>query len=142
MQLNLENMKAKTNYRIKLPNDSIIECPISYKLASNTISGTIFLETLFNSICQTLVSFWEWTSYVLVGLRLIVKTLRLFWGMKKERRMFLSANRGKTMSINFCYESKYAIVSTDVLGIGVMPLTRKRKKEKKKRRRNSCSLWI
>ena len=46
MQFNLENMKAETNYRIKLSNDSIVECSISYKLVPNTIGGTIFLGDL------------------------------------------------------------------------------------------------
>jgi len=32
----------ETNYRIKLPNDSVVECPLSYKLAPITIGGTIF----------------------------------------------------------------------------------------------------
>jgi len=34
MQLNLENKETETNYRIKLPNDSRVECIISYKLVS------------------------------------------------------------------------------------------------------------
>ena len=42
MQLNLENMKLETNYRIKLSDDSIVECPISYKHVSITIDGVIF----------------------------------------------------------------------------------------------------
>jgi len=42
MQLKLENKKAKTNYRIKLPNDSRVECTISYKLVLIT-SGEIVL---------------------------------------------------------------------------------------------------
>jgi len=43
MQLNLENKKVEGNCRIKLPNDSIVECPISDKLILTTISGIIFL---------------------------------------------------------------------------------------------------
>jgi len=42
LQLNLENKKAETNYRIKLPNNSIVECPISYKHIPITIGGIIF----------------------------------------------------------------------------------------------------
>lgn len=37
MQLNLENMKVETNYRVKLPNGSIVECLVSYKLVPITI---------------------------------------------------------------------------------------------------------
>jgi len=40
MQLNLADRKTKINYRIKLSNDSVIECPISYKLVPITIGGT------------------------------------------------------------------------------------------------------
>ena len=46
MQLNVENRMTKTNYRIKLPNDSVVECPISYKLVPITIGGTTFYVDL------------------------------------------------------------------------------------------------
>ena len=46
MQLNLDGRRTETNYRIKLRNDSVIECPISYKLVPITIGGTIFLVDL------------------------------------------------------------------------------------------------
>jgi len=46
MQFNLEDRRTETNYRINLPNDSVIECPISYKLVPITIGGTIFLVDL------------------------------------------------------------------------------------------------
>jgi len=42
MQLNLEDTRMETNYRIKPPNDSMIECPISYKLVPITIDGITF----------------------------------------------------------------------------------------------------
>jgi len=42
MQLNLEDRQMETNYRINLPNDCMIECPISYKLVPITIGETIF----------------------------------------------------------------------------------------------------
>jgi len=40
--LNLKNKKEETNYRIKLPNDSTVECHIPYKLIAVTIGGAIF----------------------------------------------------------------------------------------------------
>jgi len=46
MWLKLKNMKAKTNYRIKLRNDYIVECLISYKLVPITIGGIIFPKDL------------------------------------------------------------------------------------------------
>jgi len=46
MQLNLEHKRTETNYRIKLPNDSVIECPISYKLIPIIIGATTFLVDL------------------------------------------------------------------------------------------------
>ena len=42
MQLDLESRRMETNYRIKPPNDSMVECPISYKLVPITIGGTSF----------------------------------------------------------------------------------------------------
>jgi len=42
MQLNLENTKVEANYRIKLPNDFVVECPISYKLVPIIIGGVTF----------------------------------------------------------------------------------------------------
>ena len=42
MQMNLEDRRMETNYRIKLPNDFVIECPISYKLVPITIGGSTF----------------------------------------------------------------------------------------------------
>jgi len=46
MQLNLEDKRMGTNYRIKLPNDSMIECAISNKLVPITIDGTTSLVDL------------------------------------------------------------------------------------------------
>ena len=40
MQLNVKGKRMETNYGIKLPNDSVTECTISYKLVSITIGGT------------------------------------------------------------------------------------------------------
>jgi len=42
MQLNLEGRRMETNYRVKLPNDSVIECPISYKRVPVTSGGSTF----------------------------------------------------------------------------------------------------
>lgn len=41
-QLSLENRRMITNYRIKLPNNSVIECPLSYELVPITIGETTF----------------------------------------------------------------------------------------------------
>jgi len=46
MQVNLENKKAKTNYGIKLSNDSRVECSTSHKFVSITIGGIVFLRVL------------------------------------------------------------------------------------------------
>jgi len=42
MQLNLEDRRMETNYRIKLPNECMIEIPISYEFIPITIGGTTF----------------------------------------------------------------------------------------------------
>jgi len=44
LQLNLENAMVETNYRIKLPNDFILECLVFYKHVTISIGGTIFLK--------------------------------------------------------------------------------------------------
>ena len=41
-QLGLENRRMATSYRIKLPNNSVIECPLSYQLVPITIGETTF----------------------------------------------------------------------------------------------------
>ena len=46
MQLNLDNRKLEGNYIFKLLNDSIDECPISYKLVLITVGGVTFLGNL------------------------------------------------------------------------------------------------
>jgi len=38
----LENIKVETNYKIKLSNDSIIQCRIFYRDVPISIGGTIF----------------------------------------------------------------------------------------------------
>jgi len=42
MHLTLEGRRTETNYRIKLPNHSVIECPISYKLVPISIGRSTF----------------------------------------------------------------------------------------------------
>jgi len=42
LQLSLKSIKVEANYRIKLPIDSIVECPILYKQVPITIGGTTF----------------------------------------------------------------------------------------------------
>jgi len=42
MQLNLKDRRTQSNYRIKIPSDCVIECPISYKFVSITIGETTF----------------------------------------------------------------------------------------------------
>ena len=39
----------QTNYRIKIPSDCVIECPISYKLVPITIGETTFSVDLIQS---------------------------------------------------------------------------------------------
>jgi len=58
MQFNLKNRKAETNYKIKLPNDFIVECPISYKLVLIAIGGIIFPRDLIQFDLSDLISSW------------------------------------------------------------------------------------
>jgi len=40
--MSLENRMVETNYRIKLSNNSVIECPLSYELVPIIIGETTF----------------------------------------------------------------------------------------------------
>ena len=42
MQLSLENRRMETNYKIKLPNNSVVECPVSYNFVPVIIGETTF----------------------------------------------------------------------------------------------------
>ena len=42
MQVNLEIREAETNYRVKLSNDSRVECSTSHKHVSITVGGIVF----------------------------------------------------------------------------------------------------
>jgi len=46
LQLDLEHIKVKTNYTLRLPNDSIVDYPILYKHVTISISEFIFLGDL------------------------------------------------------------------------------------------------
>jgi len=82
MQLNLENKKSETNYRIKLPDDSIVKCPISYKLVPITIGGATFPGDLIQFDFSDFDIILGMNCCVLMKPKLTVKTLRLFWGIK------------------------------------------------------------
>ena len=45
LPLDLENAKKDANYKIKLPVNSIVDCPIFYEHAPIYIDGTIFLKS-------------------------------------------------------------------------------------------------
>ena len=42
IQLSLENRRMETNYKIKLPNNSVVECPVSYNFVPVIIGETTF----------------------------------------------------------------------------------------------------
>jgi len=46
MLLDLQHVKVETNYRVKLPNDFIVNCPILYKHIVISISESILLGGL------------------------------------------------------------------------------------------------
>jgi len=78
MQLHLVDRRMETNHGIKLPNDSMIECPISYKLAAITIGGATFPMDLiqFHLSDFDIILGMNWLH--VMELRLTVKILRLF----------------------------------------------------------------
>jgi len=46
MQVNFENKEEETNHRIKLSNDSRVECSTSHKFVSIALSGIVFPKVL------------------------------------------------------------------------------------------------
>lgn len=78
MQLHLEGRRTETNYRFKVPNDSVIEYPISYKLVPISTGGTTFSMDLiqFDLSNFDIILGMNWLQ--LMEVRLTVKILRLF----------------------------------------------------------------
>jgi len=46
LQLDFEHAKIETNYRLKLPNNSVADCPILHKHVSISIVESTFIENL------------------------------------------------------------------------------------------------
>jgi len=71
-------MKVETNYRIKLPNNSNVECSSSYKLVDITIGGITFPRDLIqlDLLDFGIILGMNWLHTY--GIGLIMKTLRLF----------------------------------------------------------------
>jgi len=59
IQLSLENRRMETNYRMKLPNNSVIECPLSYKLVPITIDESTFPVDLIQFDLFDFDTIWE-----------------------------------------------------------------------------------
>jgi len=71
-KLDLEHIQVE-NYRIKLPNDSRVDCSTLYKHVPISIGKSIFLGTWFSLICNFDIIFEKWTGYVLMRPKLMVK---------------------------------------------------------------------
>ena len=71
MQVNLENKKAKTNYGIKLSNDSRVECSTSHKFVSITVgeivSPGVLVQFDWSNFNIILEMSWLCTSWVKIG---------------------------------------------------------------------------
>jgi len=59
MQLNMKDRRMETNYKIKLPNDCVIECPVPYKLVPIAIGGTTFPVNLIQFDLSNLTLLWK-----------------------------------------------------------------------------------
>jgi len=107
MPLNLDDKKTETNYRIKLPNDCVIECPISYKLVPITISGTTFPVDLiqFDLSDFDFILGMNWLH--IYGVKIDCEDLKVILKDEKGREVFLYGQKEKKiLFLNFYYETK------------------------------------
>jgi len=106
MQWNLEDKRMETNYRIKQPNDTVIESPISYRLVPITIGGTTFPVDL--------IQFDLFDFYIILGMnwlhtygaKIDCEDIKVVLKDEKGREVFLWAERGKILSLDSYCESK------------------------------------
>ena len=85
----------ETNYRIKLPNDCVIEYPISYKLVPITITGTTFPVDLiqfgFSDFDIILGMSWLRTC----GIKIYFEDLKVVLKDEKGRKVCLYGRKRK-----------------------------------------------
>jgi len=78
----------ETNYRIKLPNDSMIECPISYELIPITIGGTAFTVDLIQFDLSDFDIILGMNSLHTYGAKIDCEDLKVILKDKKGREVF------------------------------------------------------
>jgi len=93
MQLNLKDRRMETNYRIKLPNDCVIECSISYKLVPITISGTTFPVDLIQFDLSNFDIILRMNWLHTYGAKIDCEDLKVILKDKKGREVFFYGQR-------------------------------------------------
>ena len=86
-------MRTETNYRIKLPNDSIVECPISFKLVPITIGVTTYLWDLiqFDPSNFDIILGMNWLHTY--GAKIDCENLKVILKYEKEREVCFYGQR-------------------------------------------------
>ena len=109
MQVNLENKEAETNYGIKLPNNSWVSCPISYKFIPITIGGIVFPRVLiqFDSSDFDIILEISWLGTY--EAKIDCENLKAISRYEQGRENCLMEKCKNTLSFKFCYESKWAL---------------------------------
>ena len=130
MQLNLEDRRMETNYRIKLPNDCVNECPISYKFVPITIGGTTFPVGLIQ---------FDWTDFDIIleknwlhiyGVKIDCEDLKVILNDEKGGEVLFYGQRQKNPIFWFLLWKQVSYYVKGVLDICIMLLTPKQKKRK------------
>ena len=114
MQLNLEDRRTESNCRIMIPNNSVIECPISYKLAPIIIGGTTFPVDLiqFDLFDFDIILGMNWlhnygAKIDCEDLKVILKDEKgrevFFYGQREEKSyLLISAMKASTLLCQGC----------------------------------------
>jgi len=106
IQLGLENRRMKTNYRIKLPHNSVIQCPLSYELVPIIIVETTRPVDLIQFVLSDfdIILWMNWLHTY--GALIDCEDLKVILKDEKGRKMCLWAERGKILFFDLRYESK------------------------------------
>ena len=88
LQLDLESVKVETNYRIKLPKDSIVDCSIFYKHILISTSGSIFLRDFIQLDLSDFNIILGMNWLCTYGAKSVYEDLKVIFNVDKSRTMF------------------------------------------------------
>ena len=105
LQLNLHHAKIEANYRIKLSNDYIVDCPILYKYVPISLGESIFPGDLIQIDLSDfdIILGMNWLHAYEIKLDCNDHKVTLIDEQGQEG-MLLWAKRGEALVYHFCYE--------------------------------------